>query len=120
MESGGLVTGKRSVLLGLATISALATLLTGFFIGNWSFDILGTRFWMWGRGFPFRWITAECPPPGSGIMRPCGPIGYDWFAFGLDMLFYMGIGYALVLAYDRLGQRTRPQGRNVATTMREG
>ena len=93
----------------LVAIAVLVTLLTGYFIGNWVFNFGGTLYWEWGYGFPFPWITGGCPPPGSGILARCVPIGYNWLVFGLDVLFYTAVGYGFLLVYLKVRPR-RPKG----------
>jgi hypothetical protein len=64
----------------------------------------------WGYGVPLPWKTdpaADCPSPFSS--GPCplivnGSFVYNWFFFVLDVLFYMAIGYGLLLAFRKFKQ----------------
>jgi len=64
-----------------------------------------------GYGFPFAWKTGGCPPPGITITEPCLlAIGRDWLSFGLDVLIYIFIGYAVLLAYSKYRARKKFAG----------
>jgi hypothetical protein len=61
-----------------------------------------------GYGFPFAWETGGCPPPGIAVSESCLlAIGSDWLSFGLDILFYTLVGYALLLVYAKYHVRRR-------------
>jgi hypothetical protein len=84
-----------STLLVIATILTLVTVVVGDPVR--------------GYGFPFAWKTGGCPPPGIELSASCLlAIGYDWISFGLDLLLYAFVGYALVLASSkyRAGKRS--------------
>ena len=75
-------------LILVGTILTLLTVLVGNAAG--------------GYGFPLRWKTGGCPPPGVEVSPSCLlAIGSDWLSFGLDALFYTFIGYGLLLAYAK-------------------
>ncbi len=69
--------------------AVLITWVTGFLAG---FQV--------EQGLPLPWKTGwGCPGPGLGIL--CTAISYNWLAFALDVLFYMALGYGLLLGYAR-------------------
>ena len=62
--------------------------------------------WMGGYGFPLAIRNGGCPPPGIVVSTSCFlAIGSDWLGFGLDILFYTLIGYALIVVAARYRRR---------------
>jgi hypothetical protein len=60
-----------------------------------------------GYGFPLVWKTGGCPPPGITASAPCLlAIGHDWLDFGLDALFYILVGFGLLLTFTNHFRRT--------------
>jgi len=90
---------SRQILLwsNLLLIAAIVTLVT---------VVIGDS--VHGYGFPFPWKTGGCPPPGIAISASCLlAIGHDWLSFGLDVVFYVFVGYGLILAYTKYQARRR-------------
>jgi hypothetical protein len=83
-----------SNLILIGAIFTLATVIIGNSVG--------------GYGFPLAWKTGGCSSLGIEISASCLlAIGHDWLSFGLDVLFYTLIGYAMVLAYSKYHARRR-------------
>jgi hypothetical protein len=79
-------------------LAGIALTLVGVLIGNQ----------VRGYGFPVVWKTGGCPPPGIDLSRSCLlSIGFDWFGFGLDLLFFTLIGSGLLFVYAKYASRTR-------------
>ncbi len=76
---------NRSFLL-LFLMVPLATIAVLYLLGF-------TRLW---SGFPFAWVLGCIPILSLG--DGCGLV-VSWSLFWLDVLFYTGLGYVLLLSY---------------------
>ncbi len=81
-------------------LALLATLATGYLVSSGS------------GGFPIPWrevlfeaSMGGCPVVGLTSCRIIGVIqvSYDWLSFVIDVLFYIGVGYSIVLSYAPTG-----------------
>jgi hypothetical protein len=86
------LTGQIAVTLGIFGI--LAALVSGVLF---TFQIVNPGCGSIDSGFPVPWIQTPqgCPPNW-----PSGTV-YAWPFLALDALFYMGIGYAILIIYTR-------------------
>jgi hypothetical protein len=95
------------------TLRILALLLVAVGIALASGEIHTTN---WGYGLPLPWkfdSAFDCASPFDGGLCPLGLRAglltnqtiYNWFLFGLDVLFYTAAGYALLLLYSKFRVR---------------
>ncbi|TMI13441.1 hypothetical protein E6H35_07205 [Candidatus Bathyarchaeota archaeon] len=82
-------------------LSCLVTWAIGFLLvssGSGGFPI------PW-RELVFRPLFAICPTIGETACRLYGIriAQVDWLSFVIDVLFYVGVGYSILLAYARTG-----------------
>ncbi len=68
--------------------------------------VLGfTQLW---SGFPFAWVLGCIPILSLG--DGCGLVA-DWNLFWLDVLFYTGLGYVLLLGFHSVSRGRKPRPR---------
>ena len=79
--------GKILIVSSLGWVGVAATLLTGFTVYFETPGIPSGRY-----GFPLSWR----------YWVEISIIQYSWFAFVVDVLFYMAVGYALLLILRRI------------------
>ncbi|TMI19554.1 hypothetical protein E6H32_01735 [Candidatus Bathyarchaeota archaeon] len=104
--------GLRYLILFLS-LGLVASYASGMILTVYSFLPSGTL--EWGYGFPLAWQIRTATPCGSfepldvypilnaQCLNPCCDTNYtNWIYFTLDVLFYMGIGYLLLLSYHKL------------------
>ena len=99
------IQNARTILVLLAC-AVLVTLSTGWLLSGEFFSPGGI--WWENYGFPFAWriqLMRSCPP---WCNLPTSEAIFDPVFFAIDCLFYMAIGYCVILAYSR----TRRGGRN--------
>ena len=91
----------RAILL-LIPSAVLVTVSTGWFLTSELFT--PAALWWDNYGFPLAWrvqLMRGCPPwcslpPSETIINP--------LFFAIDCLFYLAIGYFIILAYRRIGR----------------
>ena len=92
----------RAILL-LIPIAVLVTVSTGWVLTGELFT--PGAVWWDNYGFPLAWrvqVMRGCPPWCS---LPSSEMIFNPFFFAIDCLFYLAIGYSIILAYRRIGRR---------------
>src|SRR5712692_7408152 len=79
-------TAKFLFASGLAETAVTLTTVTAFLLVNQG-SILTYRFWEYGFPFTWRYVTDY------------GGTSLNWFAFLLDSVFYVSLGYVAMIAY---------------------
>ena len=92
----------RLILL-LISSAVIVTVFTGWLLTGEFFTPGGI--WWDSYGFPLAWrvqLMRGCPPWCS---LPSSETIFNPFFFAIDGLFYLAIGYSIILAYRRIGRR---------------
>jgi hypothetical protein len=96
------IPNPRIILILLASAAAV-TLSTGWLLTSEFFTPGGI--WWESYGFPLAWrvqFMRSCPP---WCNLPSSEAIFNPAFFAIDCLFYLAIGYSLILAYRRFGRR---------------
>lgn len=56
-----------------------------------------------GYGIPLPWkiVVVNCPDCPVSLNSPPPSFTYDWYAFAIDVMFYISAGYGVILVYTK-------------------
>jgi hypothetical protein len=103
-----------STIFALVASAGLVTLSTGWLLTSEFFTPGGI--WWESYGFPLAWrvqLMRSCPP---WCNLPSREAIFNPVFFAIDCLFYIAIGYCVILAYSRIRRR----GRNLRPATKGG